>query len=315
MSYDEIVVLNEDQTKKLVNMAEVIEAVEVGFKEYSEGEAKMPPKIYLDLPKFNGDFRAMPAYVSGYAGVKWVNVHPNNKEKDIPTVMAKIILSDPKTGENLACIEGTHLTNYRTGAAGGIAAKYLAREDSDTLGLVGLGEQAKTQLMAVSEVFDLKKVLIYDVDQNTVEDFKSSLDGFNFEETSLEGVMSADIVSTTTPVRSPIIKKEWVSPGTHINAIGADAEGKQEIDSQLLVEDGVKIVVDDIEQTTHSGEINVAYSEGIIDESDVYANLPDVVAGKKPGRQSREEITIFDSTGLAIQDISTAAIIYERATS
>lgn len=313
MRYDEIMVLNEDQAKKFVNMAEVIEAVEDGFEEYSEGEAKMPPKIYLDLPEFNGDFRAMPAYVSGCAGVKWVNVHPDNKEKDVPTVMAKIILSDPETGENLACIEGTRLTNYRTGAAGGIAAKYLAREGSDSLGLVGLGEQAKTQLMAVSEVFDLKKVLIFDVDENAVKDFKNSFDGFNFEEASLEEVMAADIVSTTTPVRSPIIKKEWVSPGTHINAIGADAEGKQEIDPQLLVKNGVKIIVDDIEQTTHSGEINVAYNEGLIDEKDIYANLPDVVAGKKPGRQSREEITIFDSTGLAIQDVATARIVYERA--
>lgn len=315
MSYDEIVVLNENQAKELVNMAEVIEAVEEAFKEYAEDEAKMPPKIYLDLPEFNGDFRAMPAHVSGYAGVKWVNVHPDNKEKSIPTVMAKIILSDPETGENLACIEATNLTNYRTGAAGGIAAKYLAKEDSEVLGLVGLGEQAKTQLTAVGEVFDLSKVLIYDTDQSRVDEFKNSFDGFNFEEASLEEVMSADIVSTITPVRSPIIKKEWVSPGTHINAIGADAEGKQEISSQLLVEDGVKIVVDDIEQTTHSGEINVAYNEGIIDESDVYANLPDVVAGKKPGRQSGEEITIFDSTGLAIQDIASAKIVYERATS
>lgn len=315
MSYDEIVVLDEDQAKKLVNMAEVIEAVEGGFKEYSEGEAKMPPKIYLSLPEFNGDFRAMPAKVSGYAGVKWVNVHPDNKEKGIPTVMAKIILSDPETGENLACIEGTYLTNYRTGAAGGIAAKYLAREDSDILGLVGLGEQAKTQLTAVAEVFDLQKVLIYDIDKQAVKDFKNYCGDFNFEETSLEGVMSADIVSTTTPVRKPIIKKEWVSPGTHINAIGADAKGKQEVDSQLLVKDEVKIIVDDIEQTTHSGEINVAYNEGIIGESDVYANLPDVVAGKKPGRESRDDITIFDSTGLAIQDVATARIVYERATS
>ncbi|MBS3788308.1 ornithine cyclodeaminase family protein [Candidatus Bipolaricaulota bacterium] len=313
MSYDEILILNEDRAKELVNMSEVIEAVEGAFEEYSEGEAKMPPKIYLDLPEFNGDFRAMPAYVSGYAGVKWVNVHPDNKEKSIPTVMAKVILSNPETGENLGCIEGTSLTNYRTGAAGGIASKYLAREDSDTLGLVGLGEQAKTQLMAVSEVFDLKKVLIHDVDESAVKDFMSSIDGFNFEKVSLKKVMSADIVSTTTPVRSPIIKEEWVKPGTHINAIGADAEGKQELEPQLFVQDGVKIVVDDIEQTTHSGEINVAYNEGTIDESDIYANLPDVVAGKKRGRESREEITVFDSTGLAIQDVATAKIVYERA--
>lgn len=307
--------IGQAQVEEVLNMKDVMSVLEEAFIEYSRGEAKMPPKIYLDLPQFHGDFRAMPAFVGGYAGLKWVNVHPDNKEKGIPTVMAKIILSRPQTGENLACIDGTKITNYRTGAAGGIAAKYLANKNANTLGLIGLGEQAGTQLLAISEVFDLQEVRVFDIDEDAIHSFRTAFPDFNINRVSLEEAANADIVTTTTPVREPILKKEWIQEGTHINAIGADAEGKEELDPALLTQKNVKVVVDDIEQTTHSGEINVPFSEGVIDESDVYGSLPDIVAGKIPGRKKKDEITIFDSTGLAIQDIATARVIYETVTS
>lgn len=307
----EFLEINQSQVDQVLNMEKVMSAVEEAFKEYSAGEAKMPPKIYLDLPQFNGDFRAMPAYVSGYAGLKWVNVHPDNKEKGLPTVMAKVILSRPETGENLACIDGTNLTDFRTGAAGGIAAKYLARADSEILGLVGLGEQAKTQLLAVAENFELTEIRAYDIDESAVRNFKQDFSDYNVRGASLEETAGADILATTTPVRDPIIKKEWVKPGAHINAIGADAEGKEELDPELLRGENTKVVVDDYEQTTHSGEINVPYNKGFIDKDDIYGTLPDVVGGKQPGRENDREITIFDSTGLAIQDVATAKMVYE----
>ncbi len=307
--------ISQAQVEEVLNMKDVMSVLEEAFIEYSTGEAKMPPKIYLDLPQFNGDFRAMPAFVGGYAGLKWVNVHPDNKEKDIPTVMAKILLSRPQTGENLACIDGTKITNYRTGAAGGIAAKYLANRDAHALGLIGLGEQAKTQLLATLQIFDLEEIRVFDVDKDAMDSFRDAFPDLNILEVSIKEASRSDIVTTITPVREPIIKSEWIKPGTHINAIGADAEGKEELDPALLSKENVKVVVDDIEQTTHSGEINVPFSEGVIDETDIYGTLPNIIAGKKPGREKEDEITIFDSTGLAIQDIATARVIYERVVS
>ncbi len=305
--------IDEETVAQLIDMEEVLEAVEDVFVEYSKGEARMPPKIYLELPEFNGDFRAMPALASGYAGIKWVNVHPDNKEIGLPGVMAKVILSRPETGENLACLGGTHLTDYRTGAAGGIAAKYLAQENSKTLGLVGLGDQAKTQLLAISAIFDLETVKLYDVDQTAITNFKEEFShlSLDLKKATLRETVASDIVSTVTPVREPIVEANWINEGTHINAMGADAEGKQEIESALFEQENVKVVVDDIEQAAHSGEINVPLAEGVITREKVSYNLPEVVAGEIPVRKEGD-ITVFDSTGLAIQDIAVAKVVYEK---
>jgi len=307
-----ILALNEQDIEQLITPEEVLAAVEEAFKRYGRGDARMPAKIYLDLPECGGDFRAMPAYISGYAGIKWVNVHPGNLAKGMRTVMATIVLNNSQTGEPIACMDGTIITNYRTGAAAAVASKYLAKSDSKILGLVGLGEQAKTQLLCISQVFELEQVKIYDVSLEIIESFVSEFPGYRFTRCSLEEAVAADIVSTTTPVRDPIIKKEWIKPGTHINAMGADAAGKEELDPGLLVQDGVKVIVDDLEQAFHSGEVNVPVRDGLLKRDNIYGILSDVVIGKLRGRE-RGDITIFDSTGLAIQDISTARVLYEKA--
>jgi len=311
----QFLVIDERKVQEIIEMTQVLRAVEEAFERYARGEAKMPPKLYLELPQFNGDFRAMPAWIGDYAGLKWVNVHPDNKGRGLPTVMGKVLLNDPETGEPLACIDGTTLTNYRTGAAAGVASKYLARNDSSSLGLIGLGEQAKTQLMAISEVFELQEVLLFDVDEEQREEFVRSFSGFNFKIASLKETCSADIVSTTTPVREPIIEADWIEPGTHINAMGADAQGKQEFSSELYRREdlNLKIIVDDAEQALHSGEVNVPYREGVLEEEDIYGELPLLVKEKREVRE-REDVTLFDSTGLAIQDIATASTVYESVT-
>jgi alanine dehydrogenase len=308
----DILVLSETDVQNLISPRTVIDAVEEAFEKYGLGEVKMPAKMYLDLPEYGGDFRAMPAYISGYAGIKWVNAHPKNAEKGTRTVMATIILNDPATGAPLAYMDGTIITNYRTGAAAAIASKYLARKDARSLGLVGAGEQAKTQLMCIGELFDLNEVRICDVNAQTVERLIAEFPDYTFTKCDLEQAAGADIVSTTTPVRNPIVKSEWVKEGTHINAMGADAAGKQEIDPCLLVREDVKVVVDDMEQALHSGEINVPVSECILSRDKIYGQLSDIVVGRLKGRQANE-ITVFDSTGLAIQDMFTAKLLYEKA--
>jgi len=310
-------ILTNSQIRNLIDMPQVLKTVENAFMLYGKNLVQMPAKIYLDLDKYSGDFRAMPAYIKGMeaCGLKWVNVHPKNRRFGLPAVMATIILSDPRTGFSLAIMDGTYITNLRTGAAGAVAAKYLARKDSSIVGLVGCGAQARTQLLALKELFKIKLVYVWGNKPEYAKKFlkETKSFGLNMEIKDMisDCVKEADIVVTTTPVRKPIVKSEWIKIGTHINAIGADAKGKEELEPKLLKR--AKIVVDDWQQASHSGEINVALSRGIITGKDIHATLAEVLLGKKKGRVTQDEITIFDSTGLAIQDIAVANLIYKRA--
>ena len=314
--------LSDGEVKSLLLMNEVIEVVESAFKEKGLGRVQMPAKIYLFYKKYNGDLRAMPSYLEelDISAVKIVNVHPDNRTKyGLPTVMATIVLVDPKSGAPIAIMGGTTITDMRTGAAGGIAAKYLARKNSRIVGLVGAGAQARTQLMALLEVFGkFDEVRVWSRSKETRENFKAEMEP-KYEHlcklitvTNVEdAVKGADIVVTTTPSREPIVKNDWVSSGMHFNCIGADAPGKEELDPAILKR--AKIIVDDWEQASHSGEINVPLSKGIITNDNVLGEIGEVVAGIKPGRTSDEEITVFTSTGLAIQDAATAYLAYTKA--
>lgn len=303
--------------RKTLDMRRAIPIVEKAFKSYGLGHAQMPPKSYLFLNKFNGDFRSMPAYLDdlGAVGVKWVNAHPENQKFNLPPVMALVILGDAKTGYPLSVMDATYLTNLRTGAGGAVAAKYLARKNSKIAAFVGTGNQARTQLLGLLEIFPIKVVKAFSVDQKSEKLFiefcgKQKVKTI-FSKSIRECVQDADIAVTTTPSRKPIVKREWISPGTHINAIGADAPGKEELDPAILK--SAKVVIDDWEQASHSGEINVPISKGILKKGQIYASLGQIVAQKKKGRTSASEITIFDSTGLSIQDIACADFIYHQA--
>lgn len=317
MSRRTTLILDRRSILPLVDMKPAMAAVEKVFREYGLGRALMPPKIYLDLPRYRGDFRAMPSYSSGLdvCSLKWVNAHSGNAAFGLPAVMAVILLSDPKTGFPLCVMDGTYLTAVRTGACGGVAAKYLARPESRTIALVGCGAQAKTQLAALREVFSVKSVKVWGKENSLAGNFVKTMkkDGeiMSAAATVRECVIGADIVVTTTPSRKPIVDHHWIGPGTHINAIGADAEGKQELDPQIL--QNAKIVVDDIRQASHSGEINVPFSRRQLTNKDIYAQLGQIVCGKKKGRIASGEITVFDSTGLAIQDLAVANLVYRKA--
>lgn len=309
-------ILTKNDIEKILTPAVTNETVEKAFRAYSLGYAKMPPKSYLYFPK--GDLRSMPAYISGegfdIAGIKSVNVHPQNAALHLPSVMAVIILNDPQTGFPLAVMDGTYLTCIRTGAAGAVAAKYLSRENSQVAGFVGCGAQARSQLSCLMEFRDIRKIKIWQFpkDKECIRSFQQwvhktcKLEAEVFSR--MDAVtMNSDIVITTTPSCLPLVNN--VSPGTHINAIGADAPGKQEINLQILKQ--AKVVVDDWTQASHSGEINVPLSRKQLTKKDVYGLLGDIVAGKKRGRTSAKEITLFDATGLAIQDISCADVVYK----
>lgn len=301
--------LGNREIKDLLKMSDIMGAVEEVFKSWEQHKAYMPAKSYLVVDK--GDFRAMPAVIPGAVGIKWVNVHPGNASQGLPTVMAVLIYSDPETGYPLAIMDATDITAYRTGATAAIASKYLARQGSHTLGIIGAGRQAYTQILAHAELFDLKQIKVYDRVKSATEKLINSLPHHPLKECSLEDAAASDILCTVTPARMPVVKKEWIVPGTHINAVGADAEGKEELEPSILK--SAIVVVDDLRQASVAGEINVPISRGLFAIEDVYATLGELVTGRKKGRQSKDVITIFDSTGVAIEDIATAKLVYEKA--
>lgn len=303
--------LSRKEVSALLNMGAVIRAVEQAFGDWAEGRGTMPPKSYLSLEK--GDFRAMPAALPGAVAVKWVNVHPQNPSRGLATVMAVIIYSDPDTGYPLAVMDATEITAFRTGATAAIAAKYLARRDAHVLGVFGAGRQAYTQILAHAELFDLREVRVYDVRPEAVQRLIGLLPQFRLGACSPEETAASDIVCTVTPARAPFFKKAWLRPGTHINAIGADAEGKEELEPDVLK--GSVVVVDDLRQASSGGEINVPIARGLYSPQEVYTSLGEIVAGQKPGRTDDRAITIFDSTGVAIEDVAISRLVYEQAKS
>jgi alanine dehydrogenase len=272
--------LQERDIKEILTMDKVIEVVENGFREEGNGRVQMPSKTYLYYVKHNGDIRCMPCYLedSDISAIKVVNVHPENREKfGLPTVMATILLIDTSNGILKSVMGGTWITAMRTGAASAVATKYLARKDSKVIGMVGAGVQARTQLMGLKE----------------------------------DAVVGADVVVATVPTREPVIKGSWIADGTHLLAVGADAPGKEEFYPDIWSR--TKIVVDDWKQASHSGDINVPITQGLISRRNIWAELGEIVAGKKEGRTSDKEVTMFDSTGIAVEDTVTADLVYREA--
>ncbi len=303
-------ILTRADVESLLTMDIAVPAVERAFAAHGRGEAIMPAKVYLALEQYDGDFRAMPSYLDGSAGVKWVNSHPRNPEKHgLPAVMGMYILSDPANAYPLAVMDATYLTAVRTGAAGGVAAKHLARPSAKTVGFIGCGVQARALLAALQTALarDLQTKMA-DANPEAAQRFAGEAGGVAV---STEEAAGCDIVCTATPVRTPIVRRAWIAQGAHINAMGADGPGKQELDSQILAD--AKIVIDDDHQATASGEINVPLREGVIARSDIYGTLGEIVAGTCAGREG-DEITVFDSTGLAIQDVALARAVFDAAT-
>jgi alanine dehydrogenase len=290
-------------------MSDVINVVEEAFRICGEGRGRMPAKTYLSLE--HGDFRAMPAALPGCAGMKWVNVHPQNPSLGLPSIMAILVYNDPETGYPLAIMDATEITAYRTGAAAAVASKYLARPNSHTLGVIGAGFQAHTQILAHAELFSPISINAFDVSQAAIDKLVCSFPQFSVRNCSIQEAAASDIVCTLTPSRSPIIKKEWITAGTHINAVGADAPGKQELDPSILKE--AIVVVDDLKQASTSGEINVPIKKRIYSMREVYGTLAELIVGKKRGRTNNSAITVFDSTGIAVEDIAVAKLLFDKA--
>jgi len=304
----------------LLKPSEYNDCVEQAYRMHGEGRFYMDPKGHIVLDKFPGEWEAMPSYIEEphAAACKWVSIREWNRERfNLPTVFSILIYTHPETGFPLAIVDGSYHTVMRTGAAAAVSAKWMARKDSRILAIVGAGHMAEGALATCNEVFPWTKVRVWSRSQSTLDHFvkeqQPKYSSFAIEaSTTLEQVVrGADVVVTLTPARQPIGKDEWITPGMHIAAVGADKKGDQELEGEILTR--ARIFVDDIRQCRTDGEINVPLSEGVITEADIAGEIGEVITGKKQGRTSDGEITIFDSTGIALQDSATVPLEYERA--
>jgi alanine dehydrogenase len=280
-------------------------AIEEAFADHGRRMVQMPPKVYIQFE--HGDFRTMPGYIPSLniGGVKVVNVHPGNPARGLPTVMALTIILSPETGIPEAILNATSLTDLRTGAAGAVAAKYLSPRKEVVLGVVGSGRQARAQVNAIAAELLVRELRVWSRREKNAEAFCKRFPQFECTAGDLQKVCDCDILVTTTPSREPLIMNDWIHDGMHINAIGADAPGKQELDPLILSR--ARVFVDDMAQAVHSGEINVPLKNGQFSKDRIAGTLGEVVL-KRTGRKTQKEITVFDSTGLAIQDLAIAEI-------
>jgi ornithine cyclodeaminase/alanine dehydrogenase-like protein (mu-crystallin family) len=287
-----------------VSPERAVEAVREGFIAYAKGEWTMPPKIYVAAYP-NGDFRAMPAIGAGHATLKWVTSFPVNLERGLPTVKAIVLVSDAETGMPVAVLEGSALTALRTGAAAVLAAETLGRRKAKTVAVIGAGVNGKATARTV--LARGREVMIWDLDSERARAAAEELGATVAADR--EEALAADIVATVTPAYEPLISESFLRPGQHVSLMGADGPGKCEIDPREIAR--THVFCDEWAQASHAGELQHSVREHLVKREQV-TQLGDVLAGLAPGRANGKEITTFDSTGLAIQDLALALAVLEQ---
>jgi alanine dehydrogenase len=316
-----VLFLSKNDVESVLTMREAIESVERAFQEYGSGTVSMPLRPTIKVPKQNGTVLFMPAYLEemNALGVKVVSVYLDNPTKQgLPVILGVVLLSDPKSGELLAVMDGAFLTAVRTGAASGVATKYCARKDAAEVGIIGTGVQGKRQVEAVCEVRPIKKVKAYDLLQDRCKLFCSEAAkalGVQVVQvgSAKEAVSGSDIVLTASTSKTPVVEGGWLLAGAHVNAIGSHTPDARELDVATVKR--AKLIVDSKEAALkEAGDLIIPISQGLLSQDHIYAELGEIVTGKKPGRENESEITVFKSQGLAIQDISTARKVYDLAT-
>ncbi len=303
----------------LLTPAEYNDCVEHAFRMHGLGRVYMEPKGHIVLDRYPGEWEVMPSYIEEpeAAACKWVSIREGNAKYGLPAVFSILVYTHPETGFPLAICDGSHHTLMRTGASAAVSAKWLARKNSTVLAIVGAGSVAKGTLATCDVVFPWREVRVWSRSQESLDRFVAAEQPLypHLElkpSTNLEQVVrGADVVVTGTHARGWIVADAWIGPGTHLAALGADLEGEQELDPRILQRG--RVFVDDIRQCRTDGEINVPLRDGLITEADLAGEIGKVICGEAQGRRSDDEITVFDSTGIALQDSATVPLEYERA--
>lgn len=311
-------VLKRSDVAALLGIEECITAVEQAFRLHSEGKTLTPRVLGICAP--NGGFHIKAGLLdlnrSYFAAKTNANFPDNAKRFGLPLIQGVIVVCDAENGYPLAVMDSIEITIIRTGAATAVAAKYLARLESSVVTICGCGNQGRISLQALTKVLPLKRVYAFDKDPTLAGRFAKELSeelGIDIRATIDLGraARRSDVCVTCTPSKEFFLKPEYIKPGTFVAAVGADNEEKWELDPRLM--QASKVVVDLLDQSATIGDLHHALEAGLMMRSDVHAELGEVIAGKKPGRTSADEIIVFDSTGTALQDVASAAIVYERA--
>jgi alanine dehydrogenase len=311
-------VLTRSDVAKLLTAPECITAVEASFRLYGEGCA-LPPSI-LGVHTGEGSYHIKAGILNTgkayFAAKTNANYPANRRRHNLPTIQGVVLLSDAEDGTILALMDSVEITSLRTGAATAVAAKYLSREDSRTVAIIGCGNQGRSSIRMLRYVRVIDRVWAYDSDHNAAEAFlqEMSAEGsihIQKVDTPAEAVRACDICVTCTPSTEPFLMKNWLRPGSFIAAVGADSEEKQELDPEVVASS--KLVTDITAQCETIGELHHALDAGVVQRGHEYAELGEIVAGKKSGRTNRHETIVFDSTGMALQDAAAAALIYQKA--
>lgn len=315
-----ILILNSNAMKKIFTMKEAIDSVKLAASSYSDKKTNIPLRTNLNIKKYNGDSLYMYGYVENLdaLGVKLVSVYPDNKKLNISSCPSTMILENAKTGEVSSLMDGTYLTQIRTGALSGAATSYLARNDSKIFALIGTGGQAMSQLEAVLTVRNIEEIRIYSRNKNNaikfVDEAKSKFDkNFVICNNGNDAVMNADIITTVTTAYEPVFDGKLVKKGCHINAVGSYTPEMSEID-EYIITTADKIIVDTKDGALNeSGDFIKPKNSGLFNDSMVLGELGDLVNGNIKSRENDDEITFFETTGSAVFDLVTAEKIYEKA--
>ena len=313
--------LSGSDVQKALSMKDAIELVERGFVEFGAGGVDMPQRPVIFVPQNDGLAGFMPAFIRGMGAlsIKTVTAFKNNPKRGMPTIFGTVTLLDPETGVPLAIMDGGYLTAVRTGAASGVATKYLAKEHARIAAIFGAGVQGATQLEAICTVRNITEVRVFDTDRAAAERFAREMGGRGPIPGKVEVMHSpkaalagADIVATATTSPSPIFDGDDLSPGVHINGVGSHAPKARELDTKTVVRS--KVVCDAVAAClVEAGDLLIPIEEGALNKSDIHGGLAEVISGQLVGRQSNEEITLFKSVGLAFQDAATALETYRKA--
>jgi alanine dehydrogenase len=299
----EIPVFDHDSVLRAVSPLEAIERVRDGFLEYARGDWEMPPKVYLDAPP-HGDFRAMPARGAELAILKWVTSFPDNPRAGLPVVMGLICVSSATDGRPLALVDARAVTSLRTGAVAAVAAQELAREDAASVGLIGCGLHGSWAARCLAAA-EYGPGVCFDPDPDAAGRLAGEL---GWEAGSLDDALACDVVTCVTPGAEPVVRVADLRPGMHLSALGADGPGKAELEVEAVAR--CELFCDEWQQASHGGELTGAVAHGLIGRDRV-TGLGDVLSGTAPGRPGPEAITLFDSTGLAIQDLAICLAVLE----
>mgnify|MGYP000904165271 CR=1 FL=1 len=317
----DVTILTERELRSAVQLdSEIVDAIANAFGWLAAGKASMPPIMHISVPEHEGDVDIKSAYVAGldHFAVKIGAGFFNNHKLGLPNSPASVVLVSAKTGVvEAVLLDNAYLTDVRTAAAGAVAAKFLAREGARTAAIIGTGVQARYQLEALTIVRKIEKAFVWGRDPAKAKAYATEMSKklglpVAVAPSAEAAVRAADVIVTTTPSKSPIVKAEWLQSGQHVTAMGADLADKQELDAACLARAN-RVVVDRVSQCEAMGELHHALASGALKDSSAVVELGSIVNGKTPGRQRDDEMTICDLTGTGVQDTAIGALAYRRA--